>query len=126
MIPVAVVKINKMAESGFPNLGVNEVGFLPISFNNNCLIKDQMTKKYTDLSCCLGRTSPFHLFTNPSVIRRFIFGQGVVIYYVEIRWYNKEAIAISSSMEKSPKECHTALLFLLFFSIYFHMPSQTF
>ena len=30
----------------------------------------------------LGRHSPFHLLTNPSVINRFIFGQGVVIYYV--------------------------------------------
>ena len=30
----------------------------------------------------LGRPSPFHLFTNPCVINRFIFGQGVVIYYM--------------------------------------------
>ena len=30
----------------------------------------------------LGKPSPFHLFTNPCVIKRFIFGQGVVIYYV--------------------------------------------
>ena len=30
----------------------------------------------------LGRPSPFHLFTNPCVINRFIFGQGVVIYYL--------------------------------------------
>ena len=30
----------------------------------------------------LGRPSPFHLFTNPCVINRFIFGQGVVIYYI--------------------------------------------
>ena len=30
----------------------------------------------------LGKPSPFHLFTNPCVINRFIFGQGVVIYYV--------------------------------------------
>ena len=30
----------------------------------------------------LGGTSPFHLFTNPCVINRFIFGQGVVIYYI--------------------------------------------
>ena len=30
----------------------------------------------------LGKPSPFHLFTNPCVINRFIFGQGVVIYYL--------------------------------------------
>ena len=30
----------------------------------------------------LGKPSPFHLFTNPCVINRFIFGQGVVIYYI--------------------------------------------
>ena len=30
----------------------------------------------------LGGPSPFHLFTNPCVINRFIFGQGVVIYYI--------------------------------------------
>ena len=28
----------------------------------------------------LGRPSPFHLFTNPSMINRFIFGQGVVFH----------------------------------------------
>ena len=31
VIPVAVDKINKMAESGSPRLGVNEVGFCWIS-----------------------------------------------------------------------------------------------
>ena len=29
----------------------------------------------------LGKPSPFHLFTNPCLINRFIFCQGVVIYY---------------------------------------------
>ena len=33
----------------------------------------------------LGRPSPFHMFTNPCVINRFIFGQGVVIYYIPVR-----------------------------------------
>ena len=32
----------------------------------------------------LGRPSPFHLFPNPCVINRFIFGQGVVIYYIRV------------------------------------------
>ena len=32
----------------------------------------------------LGKPSAFHLFTNPSVINRFIFGQGVIIYYLYI------------------------------------------
>ena len=30
----------------------------------------------------LAESSPFHLLTNPHVINRFIFGHGVVIYYV--------------------------------------------
>ena len=30
----------------------------------------------------LGRPSPFHLFSNPCLINRFIFDQGVVIYYL--------------------------------------------
>ena len=30
----------------------------------------------------LAESSPFRLLTNPHVINRFIFGQGVVIYYV--------------------------------------------
>ena len=30
----------------------------------------------------LAKSSPFHLFTNPSVINRFTLGHGVVIYYI--------------------------------------------
>ena len=30
----------------------------------------------------LDESSPFHLLTNPHVINRFIFGHGVVIYYL--------------------------------------------
>ena len=30
----------------------------------------------------LAKSSPFHLLTNPHVINRFIFGHGVVIYYM--------------------------------------------
>ena len=30
----------------------------------------------------LAKSSPFHLLTNPLVINRFIFGHGVVIYYI--------------------------------------------
>ena len=30
----------------------------------------------------LTETLPFHLLTNPHVINRFIFGHGVVIYYL--------------------------------------------
>ena len=30
----------------------------------------------------LAESSPFHLLTNPHVINRFIFGHGVVIYYL--------------------------------------------
>ena len=30
----------------------------------------------------LAESSPFHLLTNPHVLTRFIFGHGVVIYYV--------------------------------------------
>ena len=39
VIPVAVVKINKMAESGSPCLGVNEFGSFEIFFSNCCIIK---------------------------------------------------------------------------------------
>ena len=39
VIPVAVDKINKMAESGSPCLGVNEFCFLLDVFNNSCIIK---------------------------------------------------------------------------------------
>ena len=42
----------------------------------------------------LGRPSPFHLFTNPCVINRFIFGQGVVIYYILELLHDVEAIHI--------------------------------
>ena len=38
-IPIAVVKINKMVESGSPRLEVNEVLLLLSFFNNNCIIK---------------------------------------------------------------------------------------
>ena len=31
----------------------------------------------------LAKSLPFHLFTNPCLINRFIFGQGVVIYTLE-------------------------------------------
>ena len=65
VITVPVVKINKMADSGAPRLRVNEVGF--------CSERKQMK--------WLGKPSPSHLITNPYVINRFIFGQGVVIYY---------------------------------------------
>ena len=30
----------------------------------------------------LAESSPFHLLTNPHMINRFIFGHGVVIYYI--------------------------------------------
>ena len=30
----------------------------------------------------LAESSPFHLLTNPHMINRFIFGHGVVIYYL--------------------------------------------
>ena len=33
----------------------------------------------------LAESSPFHLLTNPHMINRFIFGHGVVIYYVSRR-----------------------------------------
>ena len=39
VIPVATDKINKMADSGSPRLGVNEVGVLLVFFNNSCIIK---------------------------------------------------------------------------------------
>ena len=39
VIPVAVDKIDKLAEGGSPRLGVNEVGFLLDFFNNSCIIK---------------------------------------------------------------------------------------
>ena len=38
VIPVAIVKIKKMAESRFPRFQVNEVCLL-IFYNNNCIIK---------------------------------------------------------------------------------------
>ena len=31
----------------------------------------------------LAESSPFHLLTNPHMINRFIFGHGVVIYYIQ-------------------------------------------
>ena len=30
----------------------------------------------------LAESSPFHLLTNPHLINQFIFGHGVVIYYL--------------------------------------------
>ena len=39
VIPVPVDKINKMAESGAPRLGANEVGFLLDVFDYCCIIK---------------------------------------------------------------------------------------
>ena len=39
VIPVAVDKINKMAESGSTHLGVNLGCFLLDFFNNSCIIK---------------------------------------------------------------------------------------
>ena len=36
----------------------------------------------------LAESSPFHLLTNPHVINRFIFGHGVVIYYVSFLMEN--------------------------------------
>ena len=39
LISEAAVKINKMVKSGSPDFEVNEVGFLLIFFNNNCIIK---------------------------------------------------------------------------------------
>ena len=33
----------------------------------------------------LAESSPFHLLTNPHMINRFIFGHGVVIYYIRSR-----------------------------------------
>ena len=36
---VPVVKTNKMADSGFPRLRANEVGFLVIFFSSSCIIK---------------------------------------------------------------------------------------
>ena len=38
LIPASVVKINKMVESKSPWMGVNEVCFLLIFFNNSCII----------------------------------------------------------------------------------------
>ena len=32
----------------------------------------------------LAESSPFHLLTNPHVINRFIFGHGLVIYYIKV------------------------------------------
>ena len=42
----------------------------------------QIAFKVDTISTKNGRPLPFHLFTNHSVINRFIFGQGVVIYYL--------------------------------------------
>ena len=39
VIPVATDKINKMADSGSPRLGVNEVDDLLVFFKNSCIIK---------------------------------------------------------------------------------------
>ena len=36
----------------------------------------------------LAESSPFYLLTNPHVINRFIFGHGVVIYYLTILLWN--------------------------------------
>ena len=33
----------------------------------------------------LAESSPFHLLTYPHLINRFIFGHGVVIYYLTVR-----------------------------------------
>ena len=46
----------------------------------------------------LGRPSPFHLFTNPCVINRFIFCQGVVIYYIHTTKTRFRKNAIHSSL----------------------------
>ena len=44
----------------------------------------------------LAESSPFHLLTNPNVLNWFIFGHGVVIYYISrIRmhmYYNHNAM----------------------------------
>ena len=37
----------------------------------------------------LAESSPFHLLTNPHMINRFIFGHGVVIYYIHCPFYVK-------------------------------------
>ena len=43
----------------------------------------------------LAESSPFHLLTNPHMINRFIFGHGVVIYYIFHHLpYNKQSYLI--------------------------------
>ena len=82
VIPVAVDKINMMAELGSPRLEVNEVSFagflqqwLHFKLNNYTLIKNKPIYH-------ARKTLAIHLYTNPSMINRFIFGQWVVIYYL--------------------------------------------
>ena len=41
----------------------------------------------------LAESSPFHLFTNPHVINRLIFGHGVVIYYIQSIFRRKKLVS---------------------------------
>ena len=41
----------------------------------------------------LAESSPFHLLTYPHLINRFIFGHGVVIYYIyDIKDYKNSVV----------------------------------
>ena len=48
----------------------------------------------------LAESSPFHLLTNPHVINRFIFGHGVVIYYLLEHTYQLLKTELCSGKEK--------------------------
>ena len=79
-----------MAYCGSPRFRVIEFDFCWISSTIIALQNYPLTKKNNNnLSRSerkqmkwLERPSPFHMFTNPCVINRFIFGQWVVIYYL--------------------------------------------
>ena len=48
----------------------------------------------------LAESSPFHLLTNPHMINRFIFGHGVVIYYI----YGHQGATLSRSLDQASLE----------------------
>ena len=47
----------------------------------------------------LAESSPFHLLTNPHMINRFIFGHGVVIYYLSDFGMDQIKIVASNATE---------------------------
>ena len=58
----------------------------------------------------LGRPSPFHLFTNPCVINRFIFGQGLVIYYIRTVTDSYRSRKVSAAWAGPPNDLNMDML----------------